>query len=196
MFLDDRRINFRPGKKNFLVPISGDPFLKKKRLSRNQKQLKKSFSRWLNFFSTMNIKEVMAHWKICVLRANDDPRWQTIHSFWVRIFSFQIQFIRSPEIVYSILILRENWIVDYRIEKMLFEYSYYGQNLCFFSKKKRNAYLPTQIFNLKKWEPRIFLSWPYRWVLKRRSLHIPILKCFFLYHIRSEQYFFSLWQRQ
>ena len=103
----------------------------------------------------------MALWKICVLRANDDPRWQTIHSFWVRMFSFQIQFIRSPEMLYSILILRENWIVDARMEKMLFESSFYGrdygQNLCFFfKKKKRNAYLPTQISNLKKWEPRNF----------------------------------------
>ena len=87
----------------------------------------------------------MAHWKIRVLRANDDPRWQTIHSFWVRIFSFQIQFIRSPEIVYSILILRENWIVDYRIEKMLFKYSYYGLTgkiFAFFQKKKKKC-LPT-----------------------------------------------------
>ena len=49
--------------KKFLVPISGDPFFEgiKKRSSRIQKQLKKSFSRWLNFFSTINIKEVMAH---------------------------------------------------------------------------------------------------------------------------------------
>ena len=44
---------------------------------------------------------------------------------------------------------------------MLFESSFYGrdygQNLCsFFQKKKRNAYLPTQILNLKKWEPRNF----------------------------------------
>ena len=89
----------------------------------------------------------MALWKIRVLRANDGPRWQTIHSFWVRIFPFQIQFIRSPDILYSILILRENWIVDAQMEKMLFESSFYGrdygQNLCFFSKKKKKKCLPT-----------------------------------------------------
>ena len=109
----------------------------------------------------------MALWKICVLRANDDPRWQTIHSFWVRIFSFQIQFIRSPEMLYSILILRENWIVDARMEKMLFESSFYGrdygQNLCFFQKKKKKE-MPTYLLKFWIWKngnQEIFLSWPY-----------------------------------
>ena len=104
----------------------------------------------------------MALWKICVLRAKADPRWQTIHSFWVRMFSFQIQFIRSPEIVYSILILRENWIVDYRIEKMLFEYSYYGQNLCFLSKKKEKPTYLLKFWIWKNGNQEIFLSWPKR----------------------------------
>ena len=34
-----------------------------------------------------------------------------------------------------------------------------AKSLLFF--KKKNAYLPTQILNLKKWEQRYFLSWPY-----------------------------------
>ena len=79
-----------------------------------------------------SLKEVRAVWKIQFLGANDDPQWQNIYFFGVIVYSFPIQIIKSPEIVYSTLILREK---DIRTDKMPFESSFTGKNFAYFQKK-------------------------------------------------------------
>ena len=137
-----------------MVLLTADPFFEGVKKNELERQLKRhTFSRWLNFFSTTNIKEVRAVWKICVLGANDDPRWQIIHLFWVIVNSFLKNITRSQEIEYSTLILRENWKQQCSHRQSAVWILIYGKIFCFLQKKKKNAYLPTQILNLKKGEP-------------------------------------------